>query len=111
LPRKPGFPSFSTGGSGIHPEDVKAAIQLNVYKVNIGAALINGFVEGLAEGMELQPNHEPKHQQIMRYVTAKLRDIARGRISLFGASGHGKKLQIELGTAAADFPERVRSPL
>jgi len=111
IAEKTGIPLVLHGGSGIHPEDVKAAIQLNVYKVNIGAALINGFVEGLAEGMELQPNHEPKHQQIMRYVTAKLRDIARGRISLFGASGHGKKLQIELGTAAADFPERVRRPL
>ena len=70
----------------------QAATKLNVYKINIGAALINGFVAGLAEGAELPPDHEPKHQRILRHVVAKLRDIARSRISLFGASGHGKKL-------------------
>jgi fructose-bisphosphate aldolase, class II len=108
IARKTGIPLVLHGGSGIHSDDAKAATQMNVYKINIGAALINGFVEGLAEGMELQPDHEPKHQQIMRYVTAKLREIARSRISLFGASGHGRKLQIQLATAAADYAERVR---
>jgi hypothetical protein len=44
----------------------------------------------------------------MRPVTAKLRDIARGRISLFGAFGHRKRLQIALETAAADLAERVQ---
>jgi fructose-bisphosphate aldolase, class II len=108
IARKTGIPLVLHGGSGIHSEDAKAATQMNVYKINIGAALINGFVEGLTEGMELQPDHEPKHPQIMRYVTAKLREIARSRISLFGASGHGRKLQTQLATAAADYAERVR---
>ncbi len=103
-----GIPLVLHGGSGIHPEDAKAATKLNVYKINIGAALINGFVEGLVEGAELAADHEPKHQRILRHVGAKLREIARHRLNLFGASGHGKKLLIQLDTAEADFPEKVQ---
>jgi hypothetical protein len=44
----------------------------------------------------------------LRHVVAKLRDIARSRLSLFGASGHGKKLLTQLGTAQADLAERVQ---
>ena len=105
---KTGIPLVLHGGSGIDPEDAKAATGLNVYKINIGAALINGFVAGLAEGAELPPDSEPKHQRILRHVVAKLRDIARSRISLFGASGHGKKLLIQLDTAEADLAEKVQ---
>src|SRR6202049_4241833 len=100
IAEKSGIPLVMHGGSGIHPEDAKAATQLNVYKINIGAALINGFVDGLAEGAELPPDHEPQHQRILRHVAVTLRDIARSRISLFGASGHGRKLLVLLDTAA-----------
>ncbi len=103
-----GIPLVLHGGSGIHPEDAKAATQLHVYKINIGAALINGFVEGLVEGAELPPDHEPKHQRILRHVVTKLRDIARSRLSLFGASGHGKKLLVQLDSADSDLAERVQ---
>jgi ketose-bisphosphate aldolase len=102
------IPLVLHGGSGIHPDDAKAATQLNVYKINIGAALINGFVAGLAEGAELAPDQEPKHQRILRHVVAKLREIARSRLSLFSASGHGKKLLVELDTAEVDVREKVQ---
>jgi fructose-bisphosphate aldolase class II len=105
---KTGIPLVLHGGSGIHPDDAQAATKLNVYKINIGAALINGFVDGLAEGTELPPDQEPKHQRILRHVVAKLRDIARSRLSLFGASGHGKKLLVQLDTAEADLDEKVQ---
>jgi fructose-bisphosphate aldolase class II len=108
IAEKTGIPLVMHGGSGIHPEDAKAATQLNVYKINIGAALINGFVEGLVEGAELPPDQEPKHQRILRHVVTKLRDIARSRLSLFGASGHGKKLLVHLDTASADHTARVQ---
>ena len=108
IAKNTGIPLVLHGGSGIHPEDAKAATKLNVYKINIGAALINGFVDGMAEGAALAPDQEPKHQRILRHVIAKLRDIARSRLSLFGASGHGKKLLVVLETAEADFAERVR---
>ena len=107
IAEKTGIPLVLHGGSGIHPEDAEAATKLNVYKINIGAALINGFVAGLAEGAELAPDPEPKHQRILRHVIAKLRDIARSRISLFGASGHGKKLLVQLDTAERDLGESV----
>jgi fructose-bisphosphate aldolase, class II len=77
------IPLVLHGGSGIHPDDIKVATELNVYKVNIGAALIRGFVEGLEEAAKLPTDWEPRHQQILRYVTNKLRDIARHRLSLF----------------------------
>jgi fructose-bisphosphate aldolase class II len=108
IAEKTGIPLVMHGGTGIDPEDAKAATKLNVYKINIGAALITGFVAALAEGAELPPDQEPKHQRILRHVGAKLRDIARGRISLFGASGHGKRLLVELDTAKADLGERVQ---
>jgi fructose-bisphosphate aldolase class II len=108
IAEKTGIPLVLHGGSGIHPEDAEAATKLNVYKINIGAALINGFVAGLVEGAELPPDQEPKHQRILRYVVAKLRDIARSRLSLFGASGHGRKLLVLLDSARADLAARVQ---
>jgi fructose-bisphosphate aldolase, class II len=101
------IPLVLHGGSGIHPDDAKAAIQLNVYKINIGAALINGFVDALAEGATLPPAHDPKHQVILRHVIETLREIARSRLSLFGASNQGKRLVQELIVAPSDLPHRV----
>ena len=101
------IPLVLHGGSGIHPDDIKVATELNVYKVNIGAALIRGFVEGLEEASKLPTDWEPRHQQMLRYVTNKLRDIARHRLSLFRASGHGKKLLEQLATATEDLAQRV----
>ena len=102
------IPLVMHGGSGIHPDDIKVVASLNVYKVNIGAALIRGFVAGLEEAATLPSDHEPRHQQILRHVTAKLRDIARHRISLFGASGHGRKLLEQLALAKDDLKDRVQ---
>jgi fructose-bisphosphate aldolase class II len=109
IAKSTGIPLVMHGGSGIHPDDAKAATQLGVYKINIGAALINGFVEGLVEGAALPKDHEPKHQQILRHVIDKLRGIAQTRLSLFGASGHGKTLLSELSTAKEDIQDRVRT--
>src|SRR5258708_40117297 len=95
------------GRSSKHPEDAQAASQLNVYKINIGAALINGFVDAITEGAPLPSAHDPKHQVILRHVIERLREIARTRLSLFGASGHGKKLLQELVVAQSDLPHRI----
>ncbi|MBV9997751.1 MAG: class II fructose-bisphosphate aldolase [Verrucomicrobia bacterium] len=103
-----GIPLVLHGGSGIHPDDTKAAAMLNVYKINIGAALINGFVRGLEEAAALPPDHEPRHQQILRHVGGKLREIARSRLSSFGASGHGKRLLARLVSGKEDLAGRVR---
>jgi fructose-bisphosphate aldolase, class II len=109
IAKSTGIPLVLHGGSGIHPDDARAATQLGVYKINIGQALISGFVEGMAEGAALPKNHEPRHQQILRYVKDKLRDIARTRLTLFGASGHGTGLASELALAKTDLADRVRT--
>ena len=109
IAKSTGIPLVLHGGSGIHPEDTKAAVMLNVYKVNIGAALIHGFVRGLEEAATLPPDHEPRHQQMLRHVLGKLRDIARNRISSFGASHHGKRLLIKLVSAKEDVAGRVHN--
>jgi fructose-bisphosphate aldolase class II len=111
ISKSTGIPLVMHGGSGIHPDDAKAATQLGVYKINIGAALINGFVSALAEGAALPPDHEPKHQQILRYVIGKLREIAQTRLTLFGAAGHGKRLLLELSGAHRDVTSRVRTTI
>jgi fructose/tagatose bisphosphate aldolase len=72
------------------------------------SVMYDGGHLSLAEGAQLAPDHEPKHQRILRHVVAKLRDIARSRISLFGASGHRKKLLVQLDTADTDHPDKVR---
>jgi fructose-bisphosphate aldolase class II len=108
IAKSTGIPLVLHGGSGIHPEDTRAASRLNVYKINIGAALINGFVRGLEEAAALPPDHEPRHQQILRHVTGKLREIARSRLSAFGASGHGKRLLTNLVAAKEDLAGRVQ---
>jgi len=108
IAKSTGIPLVLHGGSGIHPEDTKAAAMLNVYKINIGAALIQGFVHGLEEAAALPPDQEPRHQQILRHVIGKLRCIARNRLSSFGASGHGKRLLSRLVSAKEDFARRVQ---
>jgi fructose-bisphosphate aldolase class II len=109
IAKSTGIPLVLHGGSGIHPEDTKAAAMLNVYKINIGAALIQGFVRGLEEGAALPPDHEPRHQQILRHVIGKLRDIARNRLSSFGASHHGKRLLTKLVSTKEDIAGRVQN--
>jgi fructose/tagatose bisphosphate aldolase len=109
IAKSTGIPLVLHGGSGIHPEDTKAAAMLNVYKVNIGAALIHGFVRGLKEAADLPPDHEPRHQQILRYVIEKLRDIARNRLSSCGAPHHGKRPLTKLVSAKEDVSGRVQN--
>ncbi|MGA8659092.1 MAG: class II fructose-bisphosphate aldolase [Chthoniobacterales bacterium] len=103
------IPLVLHAGSGIHPEDTKAAAMLNVYKINIGAALIHGFVRGLEEAAALPPDHEPRHQQILRHVVGQLRDIARNRLSSFGASSHGKRLLTKLVSAKETLPGEFKT--
>src|SRR5258708_34103882 len=75
------IPLVMHGGSGIHPDDIKAATQLNVYKVNIGTALIRGFVEGLEEASKLPTGWEPRHQQMFSSVPTKVAESDPNRLS------------------------------
>jgi fructose/tagatose bisphosphate aldolase len=96
------------GGSGIHPDDMREALQMNVVKVNIGADLFRAWVSGLQEGAALEvTGHEPPHHVMMTHASAKVTELARKKLSLMGAPGHAKSLQQRLEEARTDLPARV----
>jgi fructose/tagatose bisphosphate aldolase len=41
------------GGSGIHPDDLREGIKMNVVKVNIGADIVRAWMSGVQEGASL----------------------------------------------------------
>jgi ketose-bisphosphate aldolase len=71
------------GGSGIHEEDVRSAVQLGVVKINIGAALSRAWNQGSREGLEAGEGHYGVLKQAMRRV----REEAQHRLRLMGAAG------------------------
>ena len=92
------------GGSGIHPDDLREALQLNVVKVNIGADVFRTWVAGLQEGASLKPRgEEPPHHVMMNHASAKVSDVARWKLSLMGASGQANPLRQKLQEQRADL--------
>ena len=97
------------GGSGIHPDDMREALQMNVVKVNIGADLFRAWISGLQEGAALKvTGHEPPHYGMMTHASGKVTELARKKLSLMGAPGHAKSMQQRLEEARSDLPARVR---
>jgi fructose-bisphosphate aldolase, class II len=104
-----GAPLVLHGGSGIHPDDIREAVQMNVVKVNIGADLFRAWVSGLQEGAALKvTGHEPLHHVMMTHASGKVTELARKKLSLMGAPGHAKSMQQRLEEARSDLPARVR---
>lgn len=99
------------GGSGIHPDDVREAVEMNVVKVNIGDAVVKAWMAGLREGATLDTHHQPQHHVVMRFAGAKVRDVARGRISLMGGTNHATALRRILEEAAGDSPKVLALPI
>jgi fructose-bisphosphate aldolase, class II len=99
------------GGSGIHPEDVRKAAGMNVVKINIGADIVRAWINGLKEGALLDNGHEPPHQVMMRYAEAKVREVARAKLSLMGGSNRAKSLLRGLEEATADLPANPATAL
>ena len=73
------------GGSGIHPDDVREAIKLGVVKINIGHALSVAWCEGSREA--LAQGGDYGHYTVLKLSQEKVRDEARRRLQLMGASG------------------------
>jgi fructose-bisphosphate aldolase class II len=71
------------GGSGIHEDDVRAAVRLGVVKINIGAALSRAWRQGSREGLEADADHYGVLDRAMQRVY----EVARHRLQLMGASG------------------------
>ncbi len=83
IAKRANAPLVLHGGSGIDPDDVRAAIQMGVVKINIGAALQRAWARGLREGLDEQLGHYDIMGRSMHYM----REEARARLRLMGASG------------------------
>jgi ketose-bisphosphate aldolase len=96
------------GGSGIHPDDVRKATQMNVVKINIGADIVRAWMKGLEEGAVLESGHEPPHQVMMQHASVKVSEVARTKLSLMGASRQAKPMRRRLEEEVADLqPNRA----
>jgi fructose-bisphosphate aldolase, class II len=71
------------GGSGIHEDDVRAAIKLGVVKINIGNALSRAWCQGSGDALAAGGDHYVVLKQAMDCV----REVAQHRLKLMGASG------------------------
>lgn len=78
-----GHPMVLHGGSGIHPDDVKAAARIGVVKINIGHAISVAMNEGAKEALEAGLDH----YAMLKVMREKVRDRAVEKIRLMGASG------------------------
>lgn len=100
------------GGSGIHPDDLREALQMNVVKVNIGADVFRAWVRGLQEGAALKVSgDEPPHHVMMNHASAKVSEVARTKLSLMGASGQAGSMSQRLQAARTDLPASSAAPL
>jgi fructose-bisphosphate aldolase, class II len=97
------------GGSGIHPDDLREAIPMNVVKVNIGDAIVKAWMSGFQEGTTIDTHHQPPHHVAMRHAGQKVKEVAQGRISLMGGSNHAETLTRVLNETAKDLPKVVAS--
>ena len=80
------------GGSGIHPDDLREGIKMNVVKVNIGADIGRAWMSGVQEGASLESGHDPAHLVMLRHASTKVTEVASQKLSLMGASSHAKPL-------------------
>jgi ketose-bisphosphate aldolase len=71
------------GGSGIHEDDVRAALQLGVVKINIGAALSRAWCAGSKEALEAGCDH----YGVLKASMDRVREVAQHRLRLMGAGG------------------------
>lgn len=83
IAKQAGGPLVLHGGSGIHEDDVRAAVRLGVVKINIGAALSRAWVEASREALEAGQNH----YGMLERCLDRVREVARHRLRLMGASG------------------------
>lgn len=80
---KANAPLVIHGGSGIHEDDVRAAVKLGVVKINIGAALSRAWCQGSREGLEAGAGH----YGVLKQAQQRVREVAQHRLRLMGASG------------------------
>ncbi len=80
---KANAPLVLHGGTGIHPDDVRAAIQMGVVKINIGAGLARAWCQGSREALDAGEGH----YAMLKHAGLRVREEAQRRLQLMGASG------------------------
>jgi fructose-bisphosphate aldolase class II len=91
------------GGSGIHPDDLWEAIQMNVVKVNIGADIVRAWMKGISEGISMECGEKPPHEVMLGHATGRVTEIARKKLALMGASQHAEALLRSLSEVSVDL--------
>jgi fructose-bisphosphate aldolase, class II len=85
IQKRSNAPLVLHGGSGIHPDDVREAVKLGVVKINIGHAVSVAWCEGSREALAMGGDYG--HYTVLKLSQEKVRDEARRRLQLMGASG------------------------
>ena len=84
-----GLPLVLHGGSGIPEEQVKAAIQAGVRKMNIGTDVCCAFAEGTKETLD-DPNRSLAIDLFMKKPIETVKKLAVEKIRMVGANGKVK---------------------
>lgn len=81
-----GIPLVLHGGSGIPDEQVKAAINAGIRKMNIGTDVCCAFAEGTKETLD-DPNRSLAIDLFMKHPIESVKKLALEKIKLVGADG------------------------
>lgn len=81
-----GVPLVLHGGSGIPDDQVKAAIDAGIRKMNIGTDVCCAFAEGTKEALD-DPNRSLAVDIFMKKAIAAVKKLALDKIKLTGAEG------------------------
>lgn len=81
-----GIPLVLHGGSGIPDEQVKAAINAGIRKMNIGTDVCCAFAEGTKETLD-DPNRSLAIDLFMKHPIESVKKLALEKIKLVGAEG------------------------
>lgn len=81
-----GIPLVLHGGSGIPDDQVKAAINAGIRKMNIGTDVCCAFAEGTLNSLN-DPSHSPAIDLFMKPAIQSVKELALNKIKLVGADG------------------------
>lgn len=70
------------GGSGTPDKDIIKMIRLGVAKINVGTALMDGFINGIKESLS-DKNRSITLKAIMGHARERVEEMVRGKIRLF----------------------------